>query len=70
VTGHTCPECGRTIKNSAVTEDCGTCVRTERQLTELLEEMVAEGLIEHVGMDEYGQVVYRRVESPRKADRP
>jgi bacterioferritin-associated ferredoxin len=55
-----CPECGRTLTESGVTEDCGTCVRAEREITELLEEAVAESLIEHVGVNEHGQIVYRR----------
>jgi uncharacterized OB-fold protein len=55
-----CPECGRTIKHSPVNKDCDRCVRGEREITKLLEEGVAEGLIEHVGVDEYGQIVYRR----------
>jgi protein-arginine kinase activator protein McsA len=56
----TCPECGRTIKESAVTENCGACARTERAITEVLEEAVKRGILEHVGLDEYGQIVYRR----------
>jgi hypothetical protein len=58
----TCPECGRTIKDSAVNENCGTCIRVERAYTELLEEAVREGFLEHVGVDANGQIIYRRTD--------
>jgi hypothetical protein len=58
----TCPECGRAIKESAVNKNCDTCVRAERGITEVLEEAVTQGVLEHVGVDEHGQIIYRRTD--------
>jgi hypothetical protein len=54
-----CPECGRTLTKSPVNQDCDTCIRGERAATEVLEEAVRQGLIEHVGVNVHGQIVYR-----------
>ena len=56
----TCSECGRTIVESAVNENCDTCVRAERAITEVFEEAVQLGILEHAGVDEHGQIIYRR----------
>jgi hypothetical protein len=57
-----CPECGADTKDPQFnyTENCATCRRAEREITKLLEEMVARGEIEHAGVNEHGGIVYRR----------
>ena len=65
----TCPECGRTIVESPPTEGCGACERALQAITEIFEEMVDAGYLEHAGVDQFGLVVYRRT-TKRGPDTP